>query len=347
MLVTLSFGPGRNPGDLVSRLDGGKVVLIERGARLPAGFPEGKWECEVTEREKVAIARPLRAYDPKKNPPKIPVFRIKAMVGADGRVCWWSTPHGPGRLDGANSLPGLRSYRAPVPAGMYWITPSKIAEPVWQEGSGQPWDPSGWRQAEITEFVWERVESISPSEIGEWGHYEHMVLNPFGCHIASPEKYVLDTAGVWHRSDESELLALHARWTDGENVADLLLAKGARLGVMPSSGKHDNAQMIALPSTLAKLFPFGVPTNSGLQTVKRQMKWTSLWEADTEVSLLIVRIGDNEIVLGYHSGKGAKVVAEYKSWLDSFPASTSSIALSPWWLGGSDDYHSGLNDPNS
>ncbi|HND31842.1 MAG TPA: hypothetical protein PLA94_17690, partial [Myxococcota bacterium] len=61
-MISLTFTPGRND-DLISRLPGGKIVLIERGARLPAGFGAGvPWLCEIREPVggKVAFARPIR-----------------------------------------------------------------------------------------------------------------------------------------------------------------------------------------------------------------------------------------------------------------------------------------------
>lgn len=61
-MIPLSFFPG-DRGDLISRLPGGKVVLLERGARLPVGFGAGaSWLCEIREPDggKVAFARPIQ-----------------------------------------------------------------------------------------------------------------------------------------------------------------------------------------------------------------------------------------------------------------------------------------------
>lgn len=67
-MISLSFVPGRQGDtgrqeDLISRLPGGKIALIERGARLPAGFgPDAAWLCEVREPpdKKFALARPIK-----------------------------------------------------------------------------------------------------------------------------------------------------------------------------------------------------------------------------------------------------------------------------------------------
>ena len=61
-MTPLTFRPG-DRGGLISRLPGGKIVLIERGVRLPAGFgADARWLCEIREPTggKVALARPIQ-----------------------------------------------------------------------------------------------------------------------------------------------------------------------------------------------------------------------------------------------------------------------------------------------
>jgi hypothetical protein len=59
-LTALVFSTGRQ-GDLISRLRGGKIVLVDQRARRPAAFgPCVEWVCDVEERERFALARPLR-----------------------------------------------------------------------------------------------------------------------------------------------------------------------------------------------------------------------------------------------------------------------------------------------
>lgn len=61
-METLTFREGREKGVLISRMPSGKIVLIQQGVRLPAGFKAGvPFQCELVEREKVWLARPIRA----------------------------------------------------------------------------------------------------------------------------------------------------------------------------------------------------------------------------------------------------------------------------------------------
>jgi len=64
--LQLQFFRGRR-GDAISRLPSGKIVVVDRrAARVPQ--PGEKWECEIIEKERVAIARPLRKIVKKQRP---------------------------------------------------------------------------------------------------------------------------------------------------------------------------------------------------------------------------------------------------------------------------------------
>ena len=55
--MILTFFKGKK-GDVISRLPSGKIVVIDRRARNKP-LPGEKWEVEIEEKERVAIARPL------------------------------------------------------------------------------------------------------------------------------------------------------------------------------------------------------------------------------------------------------------------------------------------------
>jgi hypothetical protein len=120
------------PGEVIAVLENGKTVRIERGAKLPADFPNKNgydcavWECAVTDRGGFATARPLRkcpkwaafyaaceAARSAPMPAHVPTIAHDAIRAA--RVATIQPPHG-------RKLPAMERVEAAMAILYRWLS---------------------------------------------------------------------------------------------------------------------------------------------------------------------------------------------------------------------------------